>query len=137
MAELTADDALNLGNSLLDAHDVIHNYYMDNWNALAQADRDRLESQAISLHQKASDLITQGVGIVIDDLSASVAGLVSVTNKVEQAIQKIKDVKKMIDITAALVDLAVAIPSHDAGAIVSAGKTLIDAAGIKASLTKG
>jgi hypothetical protein len=135
MATITAEDAFNLGKALLDTHDDIHDYYMNKWSTLPQPDRDRLQSLTVSLYQNASDVITHAVGIVIDNLSASVAGLISVTNKVEQAVKKIDDAKKVIDIATALIGFAAAIPTGGTNAIVSAGQNLIKVAGITGSLT--
>jgi hypothetical protein len=137
MTIIDASDAFNLGKSLLDAHDDIHNYYMSNWETLLQPDRDRLQSLAITLYQNASDVITHGVGVVLDDLSVSVNGLISVTNKVEKAVQGINDVKKIIDIATALIGFAAAIPTGELSTIVSSGKNLITVAGITGNLTQG
>ncbi len=137
MAKITSADAFALGKSFLDAHDVVHAYYLDNWKRLKKADRERLQSVAVTLYQNASDVITHGVGIVIDDLQASVAGLTSVTRKVERALKNINTVKKVIEVATALVGLAAAIPTGNIGTIVEAGKKLIAAAGVQGDVKNG
>jgi hypothetical protein len=137
MAQLSAADAFSIGKQLLDAHDVVHDYFVDNWGKLSPADRDRLQSVAITLYQNASDVISHGVGAVIDDLQASVAGITGVTGKVENALKTIKDVKKVIEVATALVGLAAAIPTGNIGTIVAAGKQLTAAAGVQGDLKKG
>ncbi len=137
MATMSASDCFKLGRSLLDAHDEIHNYFMNNWNNLEPAYRDHLQSLAVSLYQDASDVITHGVGVVIDDMKASVVGLVSVTGKVEQALAKISQAKSVIDIATALIAFSAAIPTGNIDTIIQAGNNLIRTAGIEGDLLNG
>ncbi len=65
------------------------------------------------------------------------AGLTSVTRKVERALNNINTVKKVIEVATALVGLAAAIPTGNIGTIVEAGKKLIAAAGVQGDVKNG
>ena len=100
--DMTADDALSLARKFREAALAAGNFLYDNWAELDPRDRDTLRSLDITLQNVATDLVTQAVGITLDEAQTSIAKLAATTDKAKTALKKINDVKAAIGIVTAL-----------------------------------
>jgi len=123
---LTAEDALTLARHFREASTALGDYLYApaTWPTLPEKERAALQSLEVTLLNVATDLITQAVGVIIVEAQQSLAELVAATGSATTAIKNIKDVRKVIGITTALIGLAAAIPTGNAGAIFSAFKNV-------------
>lgn len=120
MTKITAPNALELAKLFRESSSVVGTYLYDEWNSLNSKDREKLRSIEVTLLNVSTDLVTQAVGIVIDEGQASLSDLAKVTKKATAALKKIDGVKKAIKIATALIGLAAAIPTGNVKAIVGA-----------------
>ncbi|MBP6544485.1 MAG: hypothetical protein KA265_17980 [Piscinibacter sp.] len=125
--DMTADDALSLARKFREAALAAGNFLYDNWAELDPRDRDTLRSLDITLQNVATDLVTQAVGITLDEAQTSIAKLAAATDKAKTALKKINDVKAAIGIVTALIGFAAAIPTGNIASIVSAVNAVKDA----------
>lgn len=129
--KISADEALDLATQFRDASTRVGDYLYENWPAIPPKQRETLRSLEVTLLNLATDLVTQAVGIVLDDTQASLAQLTAATKLAKKALAKIQQVKDAINVVTALIGLAAAIPTGSLGSIVSAAKAVQDAANAK------
>jgi hypothetical protein len=130
MAEkkVSANEALELAKGFRDASTKLGDVLYENWASIAPKERDKLRSLEVTLLNLSTDLVTQAVGIVLDDAKAGLKELGAATTTAKKAIAKIENVKKVINVVTALIGLAAAIPTGNIGSIVSAVKNVQEAA---------
>ena len=125
--KLTAAQALELARWFRQIANALGDYRLNNWNALTQAQRQRIDNAEWSLINYSSDLTTEAVGTILDDAEGSLERIQEATNKANKIIQKIQDVKKAIGIATAFVGLGAAIITGNTSAITTALKDLFNA----------
>lgn len=126
MSKMTSDEARDLAQSFQEASALLGEYRFSKWKTLSKSQRATIEGMEWTLLNYSSDLVTQAVGISLDDAQASVADLERATSKAKNAIKTISNVRKAIKIAGALVTLGAAVATADAGAIASAIGDLLD-----------
>ena len=118
--KLTASDALALATSHREAAKAVGDYLYGQWTNLSKADRERLRSIDITLLNLATDLVTQAVGVALDDAKSNLDQLTSATRAAKAAYKKVASAKQAISIATALIGLAAAIPTGNVAGTVAA-----------------
>ena len=118
--KLTADDAFDLSKQFHDLSTAVGDYRYKNVDAITPAQMARLKDAQFMLLNQSSHMITEAVGLELDDGQAGLAALNGVTAKAQKALKNIADIKKAIEITAALVKLGAAVASENPAAITAA-----------------
>ena len=117
---LTANDLLNLAASTREAANTLADYLYGNWNdPTVVPEQARLQSLHQTLITASGDLITHAVDVTLDDGDGALNQIQASIADAQQALNKINDVKKAIGIATALISLAAAIPTGNAGTIIS------------------
>lgn len=122
---ITADQAFDLADGLRDCSVAIGDHLYANWDTLTPSLRRDLEREEIDLRTFATRVRVRAVGIVLDDVDASVSRLKKATKDATEVITRIKDAKRALEIGTAVVTLAGAIVSENPQAIASALQGLI------------
>lgn len=126
--KLTIDDAKNLAISFRDVSVSLGKYRFDNWSILSEKQRTSIENMEWTLLNYSSDFITQAVGLILDDATASLKKIQQATAKAKQVIAKIKTIKKVIDVSTSVIGLAAAIVTKNPVAIASALANVVSTA---------
>lgn len=120
--KITPDEALDLASRYRDAAAGMSDYLNDNWATIASKDRDELSRLKDELLNFSRDLVTTAAGVILDDAKASVAQLGAATQKANDALAEINEVKNAIAIATSLIGLAAAITTGNPASIFSAMK---------------
>ncbi len=129
MSKITAAQALELAKDYNRSANLIGDFRIKNWNRLSDEDRLVLGNTGRTLLDQSQDLITCAVGKILDDTQASLNDIKHATADANETIKTIEDIKKVINIGAALVTLAAAIYTENPTGIANAVKNLISAVG--------
>lgn len=124
--KLKAADALALAKAFREASTTLGDYLYEKWAEMSPSDRDKLRSLEVTLLNVATDLVTQAVGIVLDEGQGNLEALTDATSTAKKALANIDSAKKAIKIATALIGLAAAIPTGNLGSIYSAFKSVKD-----------
>ena len=118
--KLTADQARDLAQSFRSLSVTLGDYRFENWDDLTKAQRNSIEDAEWTLLNYSSDFITQAVGLTLEDTRGSLEDIQKATQKAQKTVERIKNIKKVIGITGAVIQLAGAIASRHPEAIISA-----------------
>jgi predicted phage tail protein len=127
MSKITASQALQLAKDYNQSANNIGDFRLRNWETLSAEDRLVLGNTGRTLLDHSQDLITYAVGKTLDDTQASLNDIQKATADANQTIKAINEIKKVINIGAALATLAAAIYTESPSEIASALKTLVAA----------
>lgn len=122
--KLNDQDALVISTVFRDAAKSAGDYLYAGWNELAPADRNNLGQMFVTLKNAASYLATRAVGVDIDESQVSLAELSGAARDTICVFRNIADAEDAIAVTTALINLATAIPTGKAEAIVTAFQSL-------------
>jgi hypothetical protein len=125
---LSSDDAFALSKAFRDLSVAVGDIRMARWASLTPDTRQALEDEEWSLLNASSDMVTKAVGLVLDETTASAKKIQAATGQARDAVKRLHDVGKVIDVATAAVGLAAAIVSKDPGAIAKNVKNVYDAA---------
>jgi hypothetical protein len=125
---LSSDDAFALSKAFRDLSVAVGDIRMARWASLTPDTRRALEDEEWSLLNASSDMVTKAVGLVLDETTASAKKIQAATGQARDAVKRLHDVGKVIDVATAAVGLAAAIVSKDPGAIAKNVKNVYDAA---------
>ena len=127
---LTAQEAFDLSKQFRDLAIALGNHRFANWQTLTPTERRDIEKKEWSLINASSDMVTEAVGLALDESQSSLKAIKKSVSKAKGAIKKLKKVKQIIKVAAATVSLAAAIISKDPGSIAKNAKLVLDAADI-------
>jgi len=120
--KISAVQARDLAQKFHDLSTTVGDYRFDHWDDLTKSERERLKDIQLTLLNNSTHFITELVGVILDDVEGDLQALQKVTTQAQKALKNIADVKKAIEIAAALVKLGAAIASENPGAIASAAQ---------------
>ena len=126
--KITSNEAFELSKGFRKLSVELGDYRFDQWNNLTPSQRQKIENDEWTLLNASSDMITMAVGLVLDETVVRFNELKKSTLEAKKAVKKLKEIKKIIKITTAAVQLAGAIVSKDLGAIAKRTKGLFEAA---------
>jgi len=119
--QLTSEQALDLSQRFRALSVTLRDFRFSHWDELLPAQREAVENSEWSLLNDSSDMITEAVGLALDESETSFLRLQDSTEKAGDALKSLKQIQAIIDVAAAAVGLAGAIISRDP---VAVGKSL-------------
>ncbi len=122
--QLTAEDARDIADALIEGAKVTNNYLDDNINTISRSDYDRLFESLNSLIQAASSVTTVAVGLAIDDLKNPASELKTAIGNANKALSTLKAVSKVSGIVSSLTDLAAGVIAKHPRAVAKAARSL-------------
>src|SRR5262249_40371807 len=120
MPKISSDDALALARLFKESGHELGQYQLDHWDELSKAQRNALTEKEHELLDNSQNLITEAVGVLLDDTKASLAQIKKATNQANDAIQTVKKIKKVLTIASALVTLGASIYAGNPGGTADA-----------------
>ncbi len=124
---LNSDDARVLADQCQDAASAIRDRLRDDFDTSDSPEYQRLKDLAMTLVLHSSAMTTAAVGLAIDDMADDAAELKQVTTEAKESLAKLQTVGRVINIAAALVDLAAAVADKNPGGAAKAAKGLRNA----------
>ncbi|MGO1080245.1 hypothetical protein [Inquilinus sp. CA228] len=124
---LSSQDAFLLARKFHEAAADIGKRRFDDWDTLTPGQKRELEDAQWSLLNASSDMVTKAVGLVLDETQIAFAKLTGIVTEAKEVLATIEDIRKAIDVAAALVGLAAAVISRDVGAIVGNVQSITEA----------
>ena len=121
---LNSDDARELADLCRNSASAIRDYLRDNFDSSDSPDYQRLKDLAMDLVVHGSAMTTAAVGLAIDEMADDAAELRLVTSEAKESLARLQTVGRVINVAAALVDLAAAIASRNPGGAFKAAKGL-------------
>jgi hypothetical protein len=127
MAKISADDALDLAKLFKQSALDVGQFQLDHWDDLSTSQRRALTDEEYTLLDHSQNLVTYGVGVILDDAQASLNQIKKATADANKAIETIQDIKKVLTIAAALVALGASIYVGNPAGVASAVTGVVDA----------
>lgn len=124
-SSLTASDVGEIAKNVRETAEAIFNYRLENTAQLTAAEKKFLADIEERLIQRAEEILTEAVGLVIDEGAASAAELAAVTADIKDTVRQIKSVDQLLKLVGEAVLIAASVASKD---ISGAGKHLANAA---------
>jgi hypothetical protein len=117
---MTAENAKELARLIRDVSVSLGNYRFAHWSALDNKERTSISDMEWSLLNYSSDLITQAVGLSLDETETSLTNIKKATADAKSALDNIKVAKNVIAISTSVIGLCAAIITKNPVAIASA-----------------
>jgi hypothetical protein len=125
---LDAKQARELGGAFRNLSVALGNLRFDYWDDLSKDQRDALESAEWTLLNYSSDLVTQAVGLALDESKGGLQKLQAATARAQSAVETIHHLQQAVAISALAIKLGAAIVAGDVGVISTAAGNLLAAA---------
>lgn len=127
--KLTASDSFQLAKLFVETSKQISDVLFD--KDLPRNDNwEKLKSTNMLLLAAAGNLVTQGVGVNLQDGKADLAQLKEATKEAKDALQVVTKIKKAMAIAGALLDIATAIPTGNIASIATSAAGLYTTLGL-------
>jgi hypothetical protein len=120
MAQLNADQAFELAKGFHDLSVAIGNFRFSQGDALTDDQQKQLEDLQFDVLNDSTKFNGMSISLELDDLQGTLDQIKDATDKMQNAIQHLKDVGKIINIATAGVTLGAAVVSMNPGAVFSA-----------------
>ena len=120
MAELTQEQARTLADGFFAASKSVGDFRLDHFNEIPDPEQVQLRSLQQALVQQSIDLTAAAIRITLDDLKPTLARIGEVTKQVNEAVEKLTEVRQVIGIATSFVSLGAAIVTGNAVAIAAA-----------------
>lgn len=128
MPALTADQARQLRDLFLSLSEAAMNYRLANSGTLSDDERQQLLQAEIDLRNASNDLNGLAGRLTLDDLQSTLDRVTAASNEMQNAINKLQAVAKVINVATAAVKLGGAIVTGNPMAILGAAKGAVEAA---------
>jgi hypothetical protein len=120
MAELTQEQARTLADGFFAASRSVGDFRLDHFTEIPDAEQVQLRSLQQALVQQSIDLTAAAIRITLDDLKPTLARIGEVTKQVNEAVEKLTEVRQVIGIATSFVSLGAAIVTGNPVAIAAA-----------------
>jgi hypothetical protein len=120
MPELTVEQSDELANQALSLKIAVGEFRDRFFDTLTPAQRDGLRTLAMELGNEVDHLTAVAIELSLVDLQGTIAHLRGITSGVNDAVAHLSEVRKVITVATALVDLGAAIASANPSAVLSA-----------------
>jgi len=128
MPDLTPDQIRQMRDALQDTVDQLNRLLMAKRKELSQEDIDKI-NESVGMLLDASDKLTaQAIKGTAEQIASSVQGIQDATNNANHSLKVLDNIRKGINVAAALVGLGTAIIAGNPGGIVQASAGVIEAA---------
>jgi hypothetical protein len=120
MENVTPEQAAELAKNFLGLAQSIGNYRFANWKKLSSAENQELSAKQWSILNAGEDMLALSTSLLINEANATIKQIKLITSDIDKTILNIKKVQKVIDIGAAVIQLAAVIIGKQPLAIPSA-----------------
>lgn len=125
MPVTTADQAFELADGFRRTGEALTRRLLEAWSDLSAAERKQMQDQAGELLTAAITTRVKAMGLLLDEVEASVTALKRATSKANSAIKSVESAKNAIKIAAGVIALAGAIASQNPGAVAGSLAALL------------
>lgn len=123
---ITSDEAFRLSLAFRELAESLSEWLRAGGRTITLDERREVEAAAWQLRRAASDMLTQAVGLALDEAEADLVRLEAVTAEAKGALQRLDSVRATIEVATAAVSLAQAIATQNAGGVGRSLKTLYE-----------
>ena len=127
MENLTAEQAAELAKNFLGFAQCIGNYRFSNWKKLSETENQELADKQWSILNAGEDMLALSTTLLIQEADKTLEKINSLTSDLNKTILQIKKVQKVINIGAAVIQLAAVIIGKQPLAIPGALGNLVNA----------
>jgi hypothetical protein len=127
MSELTVELADELADQALGLKRAVGNFRVRFFDTLTPEQRDGLRTLTMELGDEVDHLTAVAIKLSLADLHGALAHLRDVTSGVNNAVAHLNEVRRIITVATALVDLGAAIASASPGGVLSALQDTVSA----------
>jgi hypothetical protein len=120
MAELTQEQARTLADGFFAVSKSVGDFRLDHFAEIPDAEQIQLRSLQKDLAQRSIDLTADAIRITLDDLKPTLARIGEVTKQVNEAVERLTDIRQVIGIATSFVSLGAAIVTGNPVAIAAA-----------------
>ena len=120
MPELTAQQADDLANRALELKRAVGDFRDRFFDTLTPEQRDGLRTLGIELGDEVDHLTAVAIKLSLVDLQKALGHLADITKGLKSAVAHLGQIRKVITVATALVDLGAAIASTNPGAVLGA-----------------
>jgi hypothetical protein len=120
MPGLTVEQADELANQALSLKKAVGEFRNQFFDVLTPEHRDGMQTLAIELGNEVDHLTAVAIKLSLVDLQGALCHLSKITNGVNKAVAHLSDLRKVITVATALVDLGAAIAAADPRAVLAA-----------------
>ena len=120
MPELTQDQARTLADGFFAASRSVGDFRLDHFTEIPDAEQVQLRSLQNALRQQSIDLTADAIRITLEDLKPTLDRIGEVTKQVNEAVEKLTQVRQVIGIATSFVSLGGAILTGNPVAIAAA-----------------
>jgi hypothetical protein len=124
---LTAAQATELSRSFLGFAQCIGNYRFANWKNLSPEENGQLADKQWSILNAGEDMLALSTSLLVKEADTTIREIKTITEELDATILKIRKVQKVINISAAIIQLAEVIIGKQPLAIPGAIDGLIKA----------
>ncbi len=125
MPELTVEQSDELANQVLSLKRAVGEFRNRFFDTLTPEQRDGLRTLAMELGNEVDHLTAVAIKLSLVDLQGTLADLRGITSGVNDAVAHLSEVRKVITIATALVDLGSAIATGSPSTVLSALKDTV------------
>jgi hypothetical protein len=105
MAKLSSQQAHELAGNFLALALAVGDFRYANWGSLPKPDDRKLADLQWSILNAGEDMLASSATLVMEDVKDSLKRIKSITGQISDTIKSLKDVQKVIDVAAAIVNL--------------------------------
>jgi predicted tellurium resistance membrane protein TerC len=117
---ISADQAREIAREFLEMSHALGSYRFRNWSRLTKSQRQGLENAEWEMLNYSSSFVTAAAGIVLADMAHTLDEIAAATAEAKKAVAAITEVKDVLKVAAALIQLGGAIASRNPAAIYRA-----------------
>lgn len=117
---ISADQAREIARGFLEISHDLGSYRFGNWSNLTKSQRQDLENAEWDLLNYSSSFVTAAVGIALADMEGDLKLISCATHEARKAIATIDEMKSILSVATALVQLGGAIASKNPAAVAEA-----------------
>jgi len=122
---ITLDQARESADQLVEIAEQLSDFRFKNFETLTDSERTEIRLKISSIRRMANDMTALIVGQTLQNLTENLKIIIEATKEAEKDINKINEVKKILNIAAAVIKLSAAIITLNPVAILSAAGEVI------------
>ena len=94
---------------------------------MPKEDEKKIKRAEGEIHLLATEKFTEAASLIIEESQASLENIKGVTLKARDAIESIKDVKRVIAVAAGVIKIAASVRSGDVGGVLNGIEQILEA----------
>ena len=115
MSNLTPDQLEEISDYLDKSVDLIDSYQSEHYGSISDSDHDKIDIAELKIMQIANRLRVQAIIISVENSTEFLDGIRNATKKIQDTIQTINEVGKVINLATSVVSLGLSIATSNIG----------------------